>query len=88
MRENGELDCEIYGAIKANQNAVKRVDVTTKDFPAKCEEIRYPEQALKVGNPLFMTSSMSIGGTKPGMADMPVKYFPRPPQFTSTFHGG
>ena len=87
MREKGELDVLVYGAIKQNQNAIKRVDVQSKEFPAKVHEIKYPEQALKVGNPLFQTSSMSYG-TKPGQADMPTKYYPRPPQFTSTFLGG
>ena len=53
MRENGELDVLVYEGIKATQQAVKRVDIASKTFPAKVEEIKYPEQALKVGNPLF-----------------------------------
>ena len=87
MRENGELDVLVYPGIKANQNAVKRVENHSREFPAKLEEIKYPEQALKVGNPLFQTSNMSYG-VKPGQADMPTKYCPRPPQFTQTFLGG
>ena len=58
MRENGELDVLVYHDIKNNQNAIKRVDVSSKTFPAKVDEIKYPEQAIKVGNPLFQTSSM------------------------------
>ena len=43
MRENGELDVMVYEKIKANQNAVKRQDNESKTFPAKVDEIKYPE---------------------------------------------
>ena len=43
MRENGELDSEIYPAIKENMAQIKRLDVNPKQFPAKADEIKYPE---------------------------------------------
>ena len=57
-------------------------------FPASAAELSKPENALKVGNPLYTTSSMNYGHTAAAQADMPNKYFPRPEAFTSTFLGG
>ena len=88
MRERGELDTMVYGKIKSDMGAVKKQDVVPRQFPAKADEIKYPESSLKVGNPLYATSSMGYGETKPKDQDMPVKYFPRPEAFTSTFLGG
>ena len=68
--------------------AVKKQDIPPRAFPAKAEEIKQPENALKIGNPLYTTSAMSYGGTQPASQDMPVKYHPRPEAFTSTFLGG
>ena len=88
MRERGELDTQVYGKIKSDMQAVKKQDVVPRQFPAQAEEIKRPENALAVGNPLYTTSSMSYGGTGPAHADMPTKYYPRPEAFTSTFLGG
>ena len=41
--------------------AVKKVDVPPRPFPAQADELRKPENALKVGNPLYATSSMNYG---------------------------
>ena len=41
--------------------AIKKVDVPPRDFPAKAAELTRPENALKVGNPLYATSSMGYG---------------------------
>ena len=87
MRENGELDVMVYGKIKSDMGAVKKQDVVPRTFPSKPEEMRYPESSLKVGNPLYQTSSMGYGN-QPQAQDAPNKYFPRPEQFTSTFLGG
>ena len=62
-------------------------EAESKVFPVKVEEVKYPESALKVGNPLYATSNMGYG-KPPGQADIPTKYFPRPPKFTETFLGG
>ena len=88
MREKGEVDAQIYGKIQQDMQAVKKVDVVPRAFPAQAEQIKRPENALKVGNPLYATSSMNYGGTGPAAQDMPNKYFPRPEAFTSTFLGG
>ena len=88
MREKGELDTQIYGKIKTDMSAVKKQDVVPRAFPAQSDQIQYPASSLKVGNPLYTTSSMSHGAAQPKEADMPVKYFPRPEAFTSTFLGG
>jgi hypothetical protein len=68
--------------------AVKKQDVVPRAFPSKAEELTKPENALKVGNPLYATSSMNYGGVGPASQDMPNKFFPRPEAFTSTFLGG
>ena len=88
MRENGEIDGQIYAKIKTDMAAVKKVDVPPRPFPAQADELRKPENALKVGNPLYATSSMNYGNVQAAQQDMPNKYFPRPEAFTSTFLGG
>ena len=88
MREKGEIDTLTYGRIKNDMGAVKKQDVVPRAFPAKAEELSKPENALKVGNPLYTTSSMNYGQAAPAQQDMPNKYFPRPEAFTSTFLGG
>mgnify|MGYP000306605436 CR=1 FL=1 len=47
MRENGELDTQIYGRVKSDMAQLKKADVNPKNFPANAEAIQYPEQALK-----------------------------------------
>ena len=69
MRENGELDAQIYGKIKANQAAVKREDVAPRAFPSKAEEMKNPPNALKIGNELYKTSAMNYGGAQPKAQD-------------------
>ena len=69
MREAGEIDGQIYGKIKANQNAVKREDVVPRAFPSKAEEMKNPPNALKTGNALYATSNMGYGGTPPKQQD-------------------
>ena len=87
MREKGELDTQVYGKIKGDMGAIKKQDVVPRAFPSKPDEMKYPEPALKVGNPLYTTSTMSYGN-QPKVHDAPTKYFPRPEAFTSTFLGG
>ena len=41
--------------------AVKKVDVPPRAFPAQADQLTKPENALKVGNPLYATSSMNYG---------------------------
>ena len=62
MREEGQLDGQIYAKIKNNQNAVKREDVVPRAFPSKAEEMKNPPNALKTGNALYATSNMGYGG--------------------------
>ena len=65
MRENGELDTEVYDRIKKNMGAVKMQDIVPKEFPANADEIKYPEHGLNVGSLLYRTSNMNYGTTKP-----------------------
>ena len=58
MRENGEVDAQIYGKIKKDMSAIKKQEVQPRAFPSAAAEILKPQHALKVGNPLFTTSSM------------------------------
>ena len=43
MRENGELDTQIYGRVKHDMAQIKKADVIPRPFPAVAEEIKYPE---------------------------------------------
>ena len=56
MRENGELDTQIYGRVKADMSQMKKADVAPRPFPSNADEIKYPEQALKK-NLLYQTTS-------------------------------
>ena len=88
MRARGELDTLHHEKIEANKQCIKLPEAESKTFPASdLTQINYPDQALKVGNPLYKTSNMHYG-KMPGQADIPTKYFPRPPKFTETFLGG
>ena len=88
MRANGELDVLHHEKIEANKKLSKLPETESKAFPiTDPSDAVYPEHALKVGNPLYQTSSMQYG-KPPGQADIPTKYFPRPPKFTETFLGG
>ena len=88
MRDKGELDVTIYDKIKTDMQKLVKKPVEAKTFPAQAEEIKYPEPALKIGNPLYQTSNMGYGQFRPSKVDMPTKYYPRPPEFQATFHGG
>ena len=61
MREAGELDVTCYEKIKADMEKLVKPHAYPKDFPSKADEMKYPENALKVGNPLYQTSNMSYG---------------------------
>lgn len=82
------MDTQIYGKIKANMGAVKKQEAEARAFPTTAEEIKKPEHAMKIGNPLYTTSSMGYGDKNPASADIPTKFYPRPEAFTSTFLGG
>ena len=88
MREEGNLDTQVYGKIKSEMGSLKKNEKLPREFPSKADEMKYPEQALKVGNPLYATSAMNYGGAIPQAHDQPNKYYPRPEAFTSTFLGG
>ena len=87
MRENGELDTQIYPTVKSNMAQIKKQEVYPKQFPADASEIKYPEHALKK-NLLYQTSNMSYGAKIPNSQDLPSKYYPRPESFVSSFNGG
>jgi hypothetical protein len=61
MRERGELDTEIYGRIKADMEAIKKSDIIPREFPARAEDIKYPEHGLNIGSLLYRTSNMNYG---------------------------
>lgn len=65
MRERGELDTQIYEKVKADQARLKKEVIEPREFPVTHDQIKYPEPALKVGNPLYQTSNMSYGGQQP-----------------------
>ena len=88
MRANGELDTQVYAKIEHDKTVIKKSEAEPRNFPARVEDIKYPESSLNVGNPLYTTSSMSYGGKLPKQMDMPTKFYPRPEKFTNTFLGG
>ena len=88
MRETGQLDTQVWSRIKSDMGSVKKNEIVPREFPAKQEDIKYPEPALKIGNPLYYTGNMTYGSQLPSQMDMPTKYFPRPEAFTNTFLGG
>ena len=53
LRERGELDVQVYGKIKQSMAAVKKQEVEPRTFPTQAEEIKRPEHALNIGNPLY-----------------------------------
>ena len=63
MRVTGQLDTEIYPRIKEDKQAVKKNEIAAaaRPFPAKQEDIKYPEPAIKLGNPLYLTGNMTYG---------------------------
>ena len=87
MRENGELEPELYERVKHDRAQIKKQDVVPRIFPTACKDITYPEPVHKK-NLLYQTSNQAYGSTLPVEADMPTKYFPRPENFTGTFNGG
>ena len=88
MRENGELDVENYEKIKADMAKLVKPHARPEPFPTQADQMKYPGNALKIGNPLYMTSNMSYGSNKPSQVDLPAKYYPRPGGFTASFVGG
>ena len=64
MRENGELDTQIYGRIKYDMTQIKKQAVIPRPFPAVAEEIKHPEQALKK-NLIYQTSNQGYGAKIP-----------------------
>jgi len=73
MRENGELDTQIYDRIKNDMNVAKKTSVIPKEFPGARDEMKYPEPGLNIGNLLYRTSNMNYGNTKPSEQDLPCK---------------
>jgi len=61
MREKGELDTEIYPRIKADMEAIKMSDIIPRQFPARAEDMKYPEHGLNLGSLLYRTSNMNYG---------------------------
>ena len=76
MRENGELDTQIYDRVKQDMGAIRKGAVEPKQFPSMAEQIKYPEHGLNVGSLLYRTSNMSYGSTKPSQPDLPSKSHP------------
>lgn len=85
MRERGELDTQVYEKIEAQKKLIRLPEHEARDFPAKAEDIKYPEKALKVGNPLFATSNMGYGSVIPNQTELPTKFHPRAEKFSGTF---
>ena len=76
MRENGELDTQIYEKVKQDMGTLQKGKVEPKQFKCTAEQIKYPEHGLNVGSLLYRTSNMSYGSTKPGQIDLPSKISP------------
>ena len=62
--------------------------VPPKNFPVKADDIQYPKPTLENGNPLYRTSNMGYGKSKPNTFEIPERFFPRDTKFTTGFVGG
>jgi len=55
----------VWPRIKGEMEKINKNEVVPNIFPTKQEDIKYPEHALKIGNPLYVTSNMSYGSKVP-----------------------
>ena len=76
MRDQGELDTQIYGKVQSDMAAVKKSHVNPKSFPVNAAEIKYPPNALNTGSLLYRTSNMNYGAQIPNAQDLPCKFLP------------
>jgi len=68
---------------KLDQNAI-----VAKKFPVQPGQYKIPEQGLKVGTPLYMTTYMDVGRLHPSEFEIADRYHPINNTFTKTFSGG
>ena len=47
MRETGEFEPVLHEKVKYYESLIKKPEVVPRTFPAKAEDITYPEQAMK-----------------------------------------
>lgn len=73
MRENGELDTQIYEKVKKDMATVKKESAAPRDFPSLASQIKYPDQGINVGSLLYRTTNMTYGNAKPSQQDLPSK---------------
>lgn len=60
----------------------------SKKFPFKPEQYKYPESALNIGNPLYMTANKDYGRLKPTEYEIHSRWYPRSNNFTDSVPGG
>lgn len=71
--------------------AKKKLDgnaIIAKKFPVQPGEFKIPEHGLKIGNPLYMTTSMDVGRLQPSAYEIADRYHPLDNKFSKTFGGG
>jgi len=78
-----ELDALTAAKRKLDQNAI-----VAKKFPVEPGQYKVPEQGLKVGTPLYMTTYMDIGRLLPSEFEIADRYHPITTHFSGTFSGG
>ena len=88
LKELYKQEEEIKKKQLAPVNGPIMTHVPPKNFPVKCEDIKYPQPTFDCGNPLYRSSNMNYGKFKPSGFEMPEKFYPRNTKFTTEFVGG
>ena len=83
QNEEGDLDEISAAKKKLDQNAI-----VAKKFPVQPGQYKIPEQGLKVGTPLYMTSYMDVGRLQPSEFEISDRYHPITNDFSKSFGGG
>jgi hypothetical protein len=80
-----EVQLSEYDILKAKYD---RNALVAKKFPFEPEQFNYPEHALNIGNPLYMTANMDYGRLKPSGYEIHTRWFPKNNTFTKELPGG
>lgn len=84
----GKKDDEALDELSAAKKQLDKNAIVAKKFPVQPGEYKYPENGLKVGNPLYMTTYMDIGRLLPSGYEIADRYYPLNNKFSKEFTGG
>jgi len=84
----GKQEEEALDEISAAKKKLDQNAIVAKKFPVQPGQYKYPEQGLKVGNPLYMTTYMDVGRLLPTGYEIADRYHPLNNKFSNEFSGG